>query len=163
MNHKNPQPETPLLAARQINTTQPCKTSPCCYSQCRDEENPNDKLTNKENEVGQSLKPSETAEAGKRIPFDNPETEAYWNRPCRHGKYPYPDENVYLVGGAKFIGQQFVSLSEPSIIVSLTSQLAQEYYEDVSNDQQVKPISCISLAQARVFHQRFEQLSQSSE
>jgi len=40
------------------------------------------------------------------VPFDNPSTEEYWNRPCRHGKYPYPDENVFLVTGGKFMHGQ---------------------------------------------------------
>lgn len=169
MKSPNLQTETPLNPAHPDHNPAPCQTDLDCYANSRDENNPKDHQTNsKEKIMGQSTplnisQPSSSpVEVSPHIPFDNPETEAYWNRPCRHGKYPYPDENVFLVGGARFLGSHLVSVTEPSIIVSLTPELAQAYYGDVSNDLNIKPISCLSLAQAKSLQHRLIDSSESS-
>ncbi len=163
MKNPNPHSETPLNPVHPVIDPLACQTALDCYANSRDENNPKDHKTNsKEKIMGQSVPFNTTQNASQHIPFENPETEAYWNRPCRHGKYPYPDENIFLVGGAKFLGQHLVSVNEPSIIVSLTPELAQAYYGDVSNDLDVKPISCLSLAQAKSLQHRLIDSSESS-
>lgn len=97
--------------------------------------------------------------AAPHVPFDNPELEAYWNRPCRHRKYPYPDENVFLVSGARFQGEHFESVAESSIIVSLTPELAQSYYVDIADDSHLKVVSCLSLVEAKALKNRMAQAS----
>lgn len=160
MKNPNPQSETPLNPVNPGHNPAPCQTAVDCYANDRDKINPNDHKNNhKEKIMGQSTPFNPTQNASEHIPFEDPELEAYWNRPCRSGKYPYPDENVFLVSGARFKGEHFESVAESSIIVSLRPDLAQSYYVDIADDDHLKVISCLSLMDAKALKHRMSKAS----
>lgn len=69
---------------------------------------------------------------------------------CREKHYPYPDENVFLIAGARS-DLPLVDLlkAKPMVVVSRQADRAMRYFENMGGSQSWEALGCLSLAQAR--------------
>ncbi|CAJ3079247.1 hypothetical protein [Burkholderia pseudomallei] len=76
--------------------------------------------------------------------------------PVREGRYPYPDENVFLVAGVKHSGPGGVDFGiDGMVIVARAPEFAIDYFKALSPSPEAwSLVNCLTLAQAKWMAQK---------